>query len=61
MVCSPIICSSTVFWTLIDGGAGLNFLFVEAFDKLGVSRDRLRATKPFTGVTDSATTPIGQV
>ena len=61
MVCSPIIGGSTVFRTLIDGGAGLNVLSVEAFDKLGVPCDRLRAMEPFTGVTDGSTTPIGQV
>jgi hypothetical protein len=61
MVCSPIICGSTVFRTLIDGCAGLNVHSVEAFDKLGVPRDHLRATKPFTGVTDGTTTPLRQV
>jgi hypothetical protein len=61
LVCSPIICCSTVFRTLIDDGAGLNFLSVKAFDKLGVSRYRLRATKPFSDVTDGTTMPIGQV
>jgi hypothetical protein len=61
MVCSPIICGSTVFRTLIDGGASLNVLSIEAFDKLGVPRDRLRATNPFSGVTDGSTTPVGQV
>ena len=47
--------------TLIDGGAGLNVLSVETFDSLQVLYDQLLPTKPFSGVTDGSTTPIGQV
>ena len=47
--------------TLIDGGAGLNVLSVETFDSLQVPYDQLQPTKPFSGVTDGSTTPIGQV
>ncbi|KAK1687167.1 hypothetical protein QYE76_048015 [Lolium multiflorum] len=61
LVCSPIICGSTVFRTLIDGEAGINILSVKAFDKLVISRDRLRATMPFSGVTDGVTVPIAEV
>ncbi|KAK1698654.1 hypothetical protein QYE76_015351 [Lolium multiflorum] len=50
-----------VFRTLIDGGASLNVLSAKAFEKLGVSSDRLRDTKSFTGVKDGTTVPIGQV
>ena len=47
--------------TLIDGGAGLNILSVETFDNIQVPYDQLQPTKPFSGVTDGSTTPIGQV
>ena len=46
---------------LIDGGAGLNVLSVDTFDNLQVPYDQLQPTKPFSGVTDGSTTPIGQV
>ena len=41
--------------------AGLNVLSVEMFDNLQVPYDQLQPTKPFSGVTDGSTTPIGQV
>mgnify|MGYP000943652444 FL=1 len=47
--------------TLIDGGAGLNVLSVDTFDNLQVPYEQLQPTKPFSGVTDGSTTPIGQV
>ena len=47
--------------TLIDGGAGLNVLSVDTFDSLQVPYDQLQPTKPFSGVTNGSTTPIGQV
>ena len=43
------------------GGAGLNILSVETFNNLQVPYDQLQPTKPFSGVTDGSTTPIGQV
>ena len=52
MLCSPVIS---------NGGAGLNVLSVETFNNLQVSYDQLQPTKPFSGVTDGSTTPIGQV
>ena len=61
MLCSPIISNVRVTKTLIDGGAGLNVLSVETFDRLQVPYDQLQPTKPFSGVTDGSTTPIGQV
>ena len=59
MLCSPVISNVQVTKTLIDGGAGLNVLSVETFDSLQVSYDQLQPTKPFSGVTDGSTTPIG--
>ena len=61
MLCSPVISNVQVTKTLIDGGAGLNVLSVETFDNLQVSYDQLQPTKPFSGVTNGSTTPIGQV
>ena len=61
MLCSPVISNVQVTKTLIDGSVGLNVLSVETFDRLQVPYDQLQPTKPFSGVTDGSTTPIGQV
>ena len=61
MLCSPVISNVQVTRTLIDGGAGLNVLSVETFDNLQVSYDQLQPIKPFSGVTDGSTVPIGQI
>ena len=61
MLCSPIISNVQVTRTLIDGGAGLNVLSVETFNNLQVPYNQLQPTKPFSGVTDGSTVPIGQV
>ena len=61
MLCSPVISNVQVTRTLIDGGAGLNILSVEMFNNLQVPYDQLQPTKPFSGVTDGSSTPIGQV
>ena len=61
MLCSPVISNVQVTKTLIDGGAGLNVLSVKMFDSPQVSYDQLQPTKPFSGVTDGSTTPLGQV
>ena len=61
MPCSPVISNVQVTKTLIDGGAGLNVLSVKTFDSLQVPYDPLQPTKPFSGVTDGSTTPIGKV
>ena len=61
MLCSPVISNVQVTKTLIDGGARLNVLSVEMLDNLQVPYDQLQPTKPFPGITDDSTTPIGQV
>ena len=61
MLCSPIISNMVVTRTLIDGGAGLNVMSVETFNNLQVPYSQLQPTKPFSGITDGSTTPIGQV
>ena len=61
MLCSPIISNVVVTRTLIDGGAGLNVLSVETFNNLQVPYSQLQPTKPFSGITDGSTVPIGLV
>ena len=61
MLCTPTICNVAVTKTLIDSGARLNVLSVEAFGLLHVPHGRLRATKPFSGVVDGSTCPLGQI
>ena len=59
MLCSPVISNVQVTKTLIDGGAGLNVMSVDTFDNLQVPYEQLQPTKPFSGVTDGSTMPIG--
>ena len=61
MLCTPTISKVTVTKTLIDGGAGLNMISIETFKMLQVPYDQLMPTRPFSGVTDGSTIPLGQV
>jgi hypothetical protein len=61
LLCTPTINNIAVNRTLIDGGAGLNIISVEIFEKMQVPYHRLMPTRPFFGVTAGSTTPIGQV
>jgi hypothetical protein len=61
LLCTPTINNIAVNHTLIDGGAGLNIISAEVFEKMQVSCHRLMPTRPFFGVTEGSTTPIGQV
>jgi hypothetical protein len=61
LLCSPTINNIAVNRTLIDGRAGLNIISVEVFEKMQVLYQRLMPTRPFFGVTEGSTTPIGQV
>jgi hypothetical protein len=61
LMCTPTINNIAVDRTLIDGGAGLNIISVEVFEKMQVSYQRLMPTRPFFGVTEGSTMPIGQV
>jgi hypothetical protein len=61
LLCTPTINNIAVNRTLIDGGAGLNIISVEVFEKMKVPYHRLMLTRPFFGVTEGSTTPIGQV
>jgi hypothetical protein len=58
---TPTINNIVVNRTLIDGGAGLNIISVEVFEKMQVPYHRLMPTWPFFRVTEGSTTPIGQV
>jgi hypothetical protein len=61
IVCTPTINNIAVNRTLIDGGAGLNIISVEVFEKMQVPYHRLMPTQPFFGVIEGSTTPIGLV
>ena len=61
MVCTPIIYSLALTKTLINGGAILNMLSMEAFSLLHVPLEQLRPSKPFSGVGGGSTSPLGQI
>ena len=61
MLCTPTICQVAVIRTLIDGGAGLNVLSVEAFSLLHVPLERLQPSRPFSGVEGSSIGALGQI
>ena len=61
LICTPTISGVAVSKTLIDGGAGLNVISLETFEKLQIPRERLTATWPFVGATDDTTIPLGRV
>lgn len=61
MLCTPSICNVMVNKMLIDIGASLNVLSLEAFGLLHVPYGRLHTTKPFPGVGDCSTSPLGQI
>ena len=61
MLCTPTISSIAVTKTLVDGGIGLNVISIETFEQLQVPYDQLMLSRPFSGVTDGSTIPLGQV
>jgi hypothetical protein len=61
LLCTPTINNVAVNRTLIDGGAGLNIISVEIFEKMQVPYHQLMTTRPFFGVTEGSTMPIGQI
>ena len=61
MLCTPTICNVAVTKTLVDGGAGLNLLSVEAFSLLHVPLERLSLSKPFSRVGGGAAHSLGQI
>ena len=61
MLCTPTICQVAVTRTLIDGVASLNVLSVEDLNLLHVPLERLRPSKPFSGVGGSSSRSLGQI
>jgi hypothetical protein len=61
LLCTPTINNIAINPTLINGGAGLNFISIEVFEKMQVPYHRLMPTRPFFRVTEGSTMPIGQV
>lgn len=61
LVCTPIINDITIPKMLIVGGAGLNVLSREVFEKLHLPRERLLSTWSFSGVTGETALPLGHV
>jgi hypothetical protein len=59
LMCTPTINNIAINRTLIDGVAGLNIISVEVFEKMQVPYHQLMPTRPFFGVTEGSTTPIG--
>ena len=61
MLCTLTICHVVVTKTLIDSGAGLNVLSVEAFSLLHVPLERLRPSKPFSSIGGGSSSPLWQI
>ena len=61
MLCTPTICQVAVTRTLIDGGAGLSVLSVEAFNLLCIPLERLQPSRPFSGVGGGSSSSLGQI
>ena len=61
MLCTPTICQVAVTRTLIDEGAGLSVLSVEAFSLLHIPLERLQPSKPFLGVGGGSTGSLGHI
>ena len=61
MLCAPTICHVSITKMLIDGGASLHVLSVKAFSLLHVPFERLRPSKPFSGVGGGPARSLGQI
>jgi len=63
LVVAPLVGTKRLQKVLMDGGSGLNILYVETLDALGIPRSRLRpSTAPFHGVVPGKEAfPIGQI
>ena len=61
MLCTPTICQVAVTRTLVNGGAGLSMLLVEAFNLLCTPRERLQPSRPFSGVGGGSSSSLGQI
>jgi hypothetical protein len=63
LVVDPIIGNARLTKVLMDGGSGLNILYAETLDLMGIDRSRLRAdAAPFHDVVPGhRATPLGQI
>jgi hypothetical protein len=63
LVVNPVIRNARLTKVMMDGGSGLNILYDETLDLMGISRSRLRAdAAPFHGVMPrQRATPLGQI
>lgn len=60
MLCTPTICQVAITRTLIDGGAVLSVLSIEAFSLLHIPPERLQHSRPFLGVGGRSSSSLGQ-
>jgi hypothetical protein len=58
IVCTPMINIIIVNHTLIDGGAGLDIISIEFFEKMQVPYHEFMPTRSFFRVTEGSMTPI---
>jgi hypothetical protein len=63
LVIDPVIGNARLTKVLMDGGSGLNILYAETLDLMGIDRSWLRAdAAPFHGVVlGHCATPLGQI
>ncbi|KAI5013803.1 hypothetical protein ZWY2020_047295 [Hordeum vulgare] len=61
MMCTPTISGVAISKTLVDGGACLNVISVQAFVALRLPQERLAPSKPFSGVVAGSVTPVGRI
>jgi len=63
MVVDPIVGTKHLTRVLMDGGSGLNILYVDTIDAMGIDRARLRPSgAPFHGVVlGKQAIPLGQI
>ena len=59
----PIVGTKQLTKVLMDGGSGLNIMYAETLDAMGISRSRIRPTRaPFHGiVSGKQAVPLGQI
>ena len=63
LVVDPIVSDKRLTKVLMDGGSGLNVLYAETLDAMGISRARIQPSgEPFYGVVPGKTAvPLGQI
>ena len=51
LVVDPIVGTKQLTKVLMDGGSGLNIMYAETLDAMGIDRSRIRPTRvPFHGI-----------